>query len=306
MLHTVFHFLTTLFTSDNFWKTSEMIDTFYHLSFRMKNLLNKHNGSKVHPYKNFVVTLTSSSLLKKHKANLKTQDSSLHTLLVDTCKYLVEKYDCTIGYTCNNELHLGFHYNDNGDHLFDGNINKLLSSLASSASYFFTMANVVFNESHDTFSDDPSFSAKIVEFNQDHDILNYFIYRQNYSYNNNLVDLYRYFTNTQGDVPSIELIEDYFKQQNVEITKWLLYGTFMKKELILKKIEKPDTSNPLDSEDIFIRKNIKEWTEDFSQLVDFFDFENVYTDYCKNKYTCEGNVDSYNPNLNKVNIDDLF
>lgn len=304
MLHTLVNLLTTFFSSDKFWKTSEMIDTFYHLSFRMKDLLNKNNSSKVHPYKNFVVTLSSSSLLKKHKSDLKTKNDSLHTLFVDTCKYLVEKYDCTIGYTCNNEIHLGFHYNDNGDHPFDGNINKLLSSLASSASYFFTMANVIFNETHDTFNDDPCFSAKIVEFNEDHDILNYFIYRQNYSYNNNLVDLYKNLTNTQGDTLSIELMEDYLRQHNVDIPKWLLYGTFMKKELILKKIEKPDTSTPLDPEDIFIRKNIKEWNEDFSQLVDLFNFEDVYTNYCQNKYACVG--DSYNPNLNKVNIDDLF
>jgi hypothetical protein len=209
---------------------------------RMKALLHKHNSRSAHPFKAFVVSLSSKTVLKRMRM---TSQKHIHGLLVDTAKYLIERYNPHLTYVCNNEMHFVFMYEDYQSHPFDGNFNKIISSMTGSATYFFTVVDAVLNENDASFSCDPGFTAKVVEFENDYDTLNYLVYRQNFCYNNNCL-------------AHVSLLEkDDLKDDTAVLPDWFKHGTIIKKELVVKAVNPPH-NNPPNAEDVFVRKQLRE------------------------------------------------
>jgi len=172
--------------------TAEINKTKYENSLRtrMKHYLSRYN-SYCHYYKPHIISLKSKKLLffVNHLTSFEEKLEILkdhNQMLVDVCSKLYERFDPHMIYTFNNEIHLVFYYNDDGDVLYYGNVNKLMTSIVSYSSICMEKAL-----SRKGVNIDFLFEGEFVEFDKDYETLNYLIWRQLDCKRNNTVLLYR-------------------------------------------------------------------------------------------------------------------
>ena len=148
------------------------------LDLRMRKTVTNYNNKKCHGFQPFVISLKCKSLMK-YINELKTFDkktkqlNELQDIMFEAGKMLYAKYDPHLIYTFQNEINLVYNYNDQGNYIYDGNINKMLTSITSYISVFFTKCLMKHNIDLDV-----SFFGQFVEFNIDYEVLNYLIWRQ--------------------------------------------------------------------------------------------------------------------------------
>ena len=110
---------------------------------RMTNYIKRINGYKCHPFKPHIVTLKCNQLLQ-HLNSLSdwlekyNALASFNNTLTNVSKQLYERYDPNMIYCFNNEIHLVFFYNEYGDFIYNGDIMKTTTSMASTASVMFS------------------------------------------------------------------------------------------------------------------------------------------------------------------------
>jgi tRNA(His) 5'-end guanylyltransferase len=218
------------------------------LRTRMKHYLSRYN-SYCHYYKPHIISLKSKKLLF-FVNHLTSFDEKLEILkehnqmLVGVCSKLYERFDPHMIYTFNNEIHLVFYYNDDGDVLYYGNINKLTTSIVSYASIcmekFLSQKGV---------NIDFLFEGEFVEFDKDYETLNYLIWRQLDCKRNNTVLLYRCLKQNEIldsklnlDKIKIEEMQKEFKnyrsEQNkteLDINESIFTGNIIKRQLYYKE-----------------------------------------------------------------------
>lgn len=233
---------------------------------RMTSLIRSQNGKKCHPYRTHVISLKSKGLLSflnkttdvEQKIKMITR---LNESMVNVCKRLYARFNPTMIYQFNNEIHLVFNYNDLGDFLYDGDITKTLTKIVSSATLYSTQ-ELLQDTSFDKVND-IIFSGTFVQFKEDYEILNYIIWRQYDCKRNNITLLYRC---EQG----IDQVEEGLKLADMEaslktpVPETILYGNIIKKEIVYKEVDVPNTINEfipigdLDSQTQFVtRKQIR-------------------------------------------------
>lgn len=161
------------------------------LDTRMRDLIKKHNATKCHGFKPFIVTLKSKNLMT-YINRLNDYDNKvkelelLQDLLFKVSKKLYIKYDPNLIYTFQNEINVIFYYNDQGNYIYDGNINKMLTSMSSYVSTELTKLFLLENIKVDLY-----FSAQFVEFDIDYEVLNYLVWRQMDCKRNTITLLYK-------------------------------------------------------------------------------------------------------------------
>lgn len=163
------------------------------LENRMRSIVfgyNK-NDKRCHNYKPHIVSVKSRKLLDYINTITSINEKfellqTVDDILVNVCKELYIKFDPSMIYSFGNEINLVFYYNDNGEFLYGGNINRILSSIISYTSIKmtqeFTKRNI-YNEF--------VFDGHFVEFDQDFETLNYLIWRQFDCKRNTLSLLYK-------------------------------------------------------------------------------------------------------------------
>jgi tRNA(His) 5'-end guanylyltransferase len=136
------------------------------------------NNKKCHPYKPFVVSLKSRQILSYFN-NLTNIDDKLkfidnfNEIMIEVSKKLYMQYDPRMIYTFHDEIHLVFFYNENGNYMYSGDINKIITTLVSYTSIELT--KILTKRSIDL---DFIYKGQFVEFDEDYEILNYIIWRQ--------------------------------------------------------------------------------------------------------------------------------
>lgn len=161
------------------------------LDTRMRDFIKKHNDTKCHGFKPFIVTLKSKNLMT-YINRLNDYDNKvkelelLQDLLFKVSKKLYIKYDPNLIYTFQNEINVIFYYNDQGNYIYDGNINKMLTSMSSYVSTELTKLFLLENIKVDLY-----FSAQFVEFDIDYEVLNYLVWRQMDCKRNTITLLYK-------------------------------------------------------------------------------------------------------------------
>jgi|UniRef100_A0A6C0ALQ5 tRNA(His) 5'-end guanylyltransferase len=136
------------------------------------------NNKKCHPYKPFVVSLKSRQILSYFN-NLTNIDDKLkfidnfNEIMIEVSKKLYMQYDPRMIYTFHDEIHLVFFYNGNGNYMYSGDINKIITTLVSYTSIELT--KILTKRSIDL---DFIYKGQFVEFDEDYEILNYIIWRQ--------------------------------------------------------------------------------------------------------------------------------
>ena len=148
------------------------------LDTRMRRMVKYYNSDKYHGFKTVIVTLKSKRLMQyiNHLGEFKDKVADLYTIqdiMFRVAKCIYKEYDPHVIYTFGNEIDVVFHYNDRGDFVYDGNIHKTLTSLASIASI---ETYRLLRESGINL--DCYFTAHSIEFDVDYEPLNYLIWRQ--------------------------------------------------------------------------------------------------------------------------------
>lgn len=161
------------------------------LKIRMKKNIDKLNSAKCHYYKPHIISIKSYQILDFLNTitgfNEKVQSLELfQKILYESIKPLYKNCSPNMVYTFLNEIHLVFFYNDQGNYIYDGNINKIITMMTSSVSVNFCKELYKLGIDFDF-----TFTGKIVEFDKDYETLNYLIWRQNDCRRNTLTLLYK-------------------------------------------------------------------------------------------------------------------
>ena len=268
------------------------------LDERMKNLSNKYN-TKCHCYKPHVITMKSKQILSymksisRSKMTFKEKQKYIKTLndiIIDICKKIYKKYDPTLIYCFNNEINIVFFYKSNGNYIFDGNVNSILTLLVSDITLQINKDNVLDtllnNVEHSKGTvpilKDIIFTGMFIEFDKDYEILNYLIWRQMNCRRNTLSLFYKcIYPNKSIDNINTENMKEILYRMNINIDE-LLTGNVLKKMLYYKSVSDEklhyNFENNTDDRGIITRKNISVNNILFSD-----NFKENFQKYIKNK-----------------------
>lgn len=251
--------LTDFCSKDEFTHSEQSENCLRH---RMKHYLSRYN-SYCHYYKPHIISLKSKKLLFFIN-HLTTLDEKLDILkehndmLIAVCKKLYERFDPHMIYTFNNEIHLVFYYNDMGDVLYYGNVNKLMTSIVSFASIY--MEKVLSQKGIDI---DFLFDGEFVEFDRDYETLNYIIWRQLDCKRNNTVLLYKCIKKDEIldnklaiEKIKIEEMQKEFENYN-KIDESIFTGNIIKRQLYYKEKQTKNKKEKYDQDDdLYVRKKL--------------------------------------------------
>ena len=253
------------------------------LEKRMKKIIEKDNGKIRHYYKPYIVSLKSKTLLtyinnvKNDKADDKENDflkdkidllQNINEILINVSKNLYNKFDPTMIYTFHNEINLVFFYNENGESIYDGNINKTLTSIVSYASILISKE---LNKKN--ISIDFVFDGHFVEFDIDYEILNFLVWRQFQCKRNTITLLYKCLKN-KNDINNLTL--DDMKYSLPIVSQEFFTGNIIKKRKCNSLIQHPLNNEIKTVEKV--RKNIC-----IEYLYFHKNFPNVFEKYIKTK-----------------------
>lgn len=161
------------------------------LDTRMRKNIKQYNSTTYHGFKPFIISLKSKQLLNyiSHLTNLDDKIKRLEVIqdvLFDVGKKVYQKYDPHLVYTFQNEVNVVFYYNESGIYLFNGNVMKTVTSLASFISV--EVSKSLYKRGVDI---DLHFTGQFVEFDVDYELLNYLIWRQMDCRRNTITLLYK-------------------------------------------------------------------------------------------------------------------
>lgn len=109
------------------------------LGDRMKAYESNYSDSKLLPNLPIIVRLDGRGFSKFTKNMCRPYDRRMSELMVETTKYLCKEYNAVIGYTQSDEISLILLNIYPESTIFNGKIQKVVSSLAASASAFFNV-----------------------------------------------------------------------------------------------------------------------------------------------------------------------
>jgi len=160
------------------------------IKLRMTEYIDRTN-KKCHPYKPFVVTLKSRQILSYFNYLTNIYDKlkfieKFNEIMIEVSKKLYIQYDPHMIYTFHDEIHLVFFYNEHGNYMYSGDINKIITTLVSYTSIELTK---ILNKR--SINLDFVYKGQFVEFDDDYEILNYIIWRQFDCKRNTITLLYK-------------------------------------------------------------------------------------------------------------------
>lgn len=226
------------------------------LNERMKIISDKYN-LKCHYYKPHVISIKSKQILSYLKMisnskltfdEKKLKIKQLDDIMVGICKKMYQKYDPTLIYCFNNEINIVFFYKSNGNYIFDGNVNSILTLLVSEVTL--QINKMIINN---TNLKDVTFTGKFVEFDKDYEVLNYLIWKQINCKRNTLSLFYKcLYPKKNINNMNLDKMKESLNEMNIEN---FLTGNILKKMLYYKSV-KLDDIDECDDKNIITRKNI--------------------------------------------------
>lgn len=199
------------------------------LHTRMRALVCKQNNDRWHYFKPHIVTLKSKQILKYINSVISIEDKLkvldfFNQIAINVSNKLEKRFNPTVIYTFHDEIHLVFFYNDNGDSLYNGNKNRILTTITSFASVEMTK-ELLKNHVDISFE----YNGKLIEFHKDYETLNYLIYRQVDCKRNTILLLYKCYKNiASSDIKSNKMFADLCTVYDKEFLTKYLQGIIMK------------------------------------------------------------------------------
>jgi tRNA(His) 5'-end guanylyltransferase len=252
---------------------------------RMTKYINQNN-KKCHPYKPFIVSLKSKQILSYFNYLTNIDDKlkfieKFDEIMIEVSRKLYVQYDPHMIYTFHDEIHLVFFYNENGNYIYSGDINKIITTLVSYTSI--EMTKILTKKS---ISLDFVYKSQFVEFDKDYEILNYIIWRQLDCKRNIITLLYKCinlenFLNNKDKHNYLKLDVMEKDVSDVLKEKLQLYctGNILKKSLVYKNTKNPKiVFNKENDCNLTVRKQIHIENFYFSD-----NFKENFNKYIKNK-----------------------
>lgn len=214
------------------------------LKTRMQNSLEEYNSRKFEDYKPYIISLKSKELLEYlnfQELNIKEHLDKwrqYNLILQDIVKQSYNRFSPIMMYAFNDELHFVFYNVSDYTDVYNGNVNKSLTTITSYVTRLFTK-EFMKNDIDLEFN----FHAKYIEFDVEYETLNYLVWRQLDCKRNNTITLFRYF-NTDTTHMTLEDVTQnlchHLNDNNLNYTdlKDIINGFVIKKELIY--VEKGD------------------------------------------------------------------
>lgn len=206
-----------------------------------------------------IVRLDGHCFSQFTKGFLKPFDTNLHQSMINTVADLIKTYNANTGYTQSDEITLIYNkcLNEKDTHIFNGRINKISSVLASYASIRFNyhlnclLKNGVFNDINIYKNNDilkkriesyvAHFDGRSFNVPNNSELINNIMWRCHFDCSRNSISsLARYYYTTKElhNKSSKQKIDMLLNEKNIDWYKEPLcfrYGTFVKKELYIKK-----------------------------------------------------------------------
>jgi hypothetical protein len=226
----------------SYLKTSIMNkDTPVSLEIRMQSLLNEHNNNNFSEYKPRVISLKSKDILEylNFPCNTITEKitrfKTYNDILLSVSKTCYNRFNPSMIYTFNNEIHMVFYNTSDYPDLYNGNMNKTLTTMSSYVSRLFTKEFI-----KNDIDFDFTIYAKYAEFDKEYETLNYLVWRQHDCKRNNIITLYKYLTKDVINTSLDDITQCLFHDlSDINITykdlEFLIYGNILKKKLVYIK-----------------------------------------------------------------------
>lgn len=213
-------------------------DTTVSLKLRMQSLLNKHNNKNFSGYKPYIISLKSKEILEylnfpyNSITEKISQFKNYNDILLNVSKNCYNRFNPYMIYTFNDEIHMVFYNTSDYPDLYNGNINKTLTTMSSYVARLFTKEFIKTGLDFDF-----TIHAKYAEFDKEYETLNYLVWRQNDCKRNNIITLYKYFTKDITYTCLDDITQRLFHDlSDINITykdlEFLIHGNILKKELV--------------------------------------------------------------------------
>ena len=223
------------------------------INTRMENILKFYNDRKFEDYKPYILSFKSREILEYFNQPLICISNKINDLreyndmLLNVAKKCYDRFNPLFMYAFNDEIHfVYFNVSDYND-LYNGNVNKTLTSMSSFIARLFTKEFM--NKGLDF---DFTIKGKYAEFKDDYEALNYIIWRQLDCKRNNAITLMKYFDNNFNKQKLEDIIQNLFHQLNdnginYDDIEFIINGNVLQKRLIYedKTRKKMDISHEL-------------------------------------------------------------
>lgn len=210
----------------------------YSIKTRMQELLKTYNDREFNSFQPYIVSLKSKEILEflnfpsasiQDKINLL---KNYNEILLNVSKQCYNRFNPSMIYTFNDEIHMVFYNTSDYPDLYNGNIHKTLTTMSSFATYFFIKEFIKYNIDFEF-----TIGAKYVEFNPEYETLNYLTWRQLDCKRNNIITLYKYINSDVTHKSLDDVTQSLFHHlSDLNIThdelQFLIYGNVLKKELV--------------------------------------------------------------------------
>jgi len=208
------------------------------LGTRMETILNDCNNQYFEEYKPYIISIKSKEILKYvNKMQNSFEDkikqlSNYNKILVNVSKECYIRFNPNLIYSFNDEIHFVFFNSIDFPYLYNGNINKTITTIVSFITRMFIKEFLSMN-----IDVDFTCYGKYAIFKNEYEVLNYLIWRQNDCKRNNIFTLYNYFSKDTLHGKSLDYMN---KNLSIYLNKLklsfdlrkIIYGNILKKELI--------------------------------------------------------------------------
>ena len=209
------------------------------LKNRMQALVKKYNGNTFESYKPYIITIKSKEILEyvnftKNSIKDKIINWNVYNkILLNVSNDCYNRFSPNMIYSFNDEIHMVFYNMNDYPELYNGNINKMLTTVSSFVTRQFTKEFVSKNIDFEF-----TLNAKYVQFDTEYETLNYLIWRQNDCKRNNIITLYKYYNNNVSYMSLLDItqkLDDNMSSEEKILYEYdlnnIIYGIVLKKEL---------------------------------------------------------------------------
>jgi hypothetical protein len=214
------------------------------LKIRMQELLDVYNGETLDNFTPYIVSLKSKEILEYinfPKNNINEQIDTwrqYNTILQTVIRESYNRFNPTMMYAFNDELHFVFYNTSDYMDVYNGNIVRIMTTINSFVTRSFTREFSKYGIDFEF-----SFNAKYAQFPVEYETLNYLVWRQLDCKRNNTITLFKYFNNNTTHMNLEDVTQNLchnLKDNNINYTDLsdIIYGYIVKKEIVY--IEKGD------------------------------------------------------------------
>lgn len=149
------------------------------LGERMKTYERLHTNSKFIPNLPLYIRLDGRSFSNFTRKMKRPYDERMSTLMIETTKFLVKELNATVGYTQSDEISLVLNHAYTSPAIFEGKVQKIISTAAALASAFFiSRFEQIFGEPYYEYSLNlPTFDCRAFELPNWGEVANAFLWR---------------------------------------------------------------------------------------------------------------------------------